>query len=128
MVHFSYVCVFIHTRASGSNDTTTLTRKVLYSTLVMHSSKSPVMMTQSRVAHRSKVPPGQPDHLSTRGPYHSTMYVHTLRTCFTATLRLGSCTGQACRAGPWAGPGFNDILRAGPGAGLKLAGRARAGK
>ena len=31
---------------------------------------------------------------------------------------------------PWAGPGFSDILQAGPGAGLKLAGRdqARAGK
>ena len=28
--------------------------------------------------------------------------------------------------GLWAGPGFNDILRAGPGAGLKLAGPGRA--
>ena len=47
---------------------------------------------------------------------------------------LGSCTGRASARGPgWPaahGPGFNDILQAGPGAGLKLAGpgRARAGK
>ena len=43
-------------------------------------------------------------------------------------LGLGPRAGPA--RGPWAGPGFNDILRAGPGAGLKLAGpgRARAGK
>ena len=48
---------------------------------------------------------------------------------------VGSCTGRASARGPGqpigrAGPGFYDILRAGPGAGLKLAGsgRARAGK
>ena len=41
---------------------------------------------------------------------------------------IGSCTGRASAAGR-AGPGFYDILRAGPGAGLILAGpgRARAG-
>ena len=41
---------------------------------------------------------------------------------------LGPWAGPA--RSPWAGPGLYDILRAGPGAGLKLAGpgRARAGK
>ena len=41
---------------------------------------------------------------------------------------LGPRAGPA--RSPWAGPGFYDILWAGPGAGLKLAGpgRARAGK
>ena len=41
---------------------------------------------------------------------------------------LGPRAGPA--RSPWTGPGFNDILRAGPGVGLKLAGpgRARAGK
>ncbi len=33
---------------------------------------------------------------------------------------LGPRARPACS--PWAGPGFNDILRAGPGAGLTLAG------
>ena len=33
---------------------------------------------------------------------------------------LGPRAGPACS--PWAGPAFYDILRAGPGAGLKLAG------
>ena len=43
-----------------------------------------------------------------------------------AVYMLGSCTGRASARGP----GLNDILRAGPGKGLKRAGpgRARAGK
>ncbi len=44
---------------------------------------------------------------------------------------IGFCTGRASARGPGrAEPGFNYIVRAGPGAGLKLAGpgRARAGK
>ena len=47
---------------------------------------------------------------------------------------VGCCTGRAPAREPGRpaahGPGLNDILRAGPGAGLKLAGpgRARAGK
>ena len=49
------------------------------------------------------------------------------------TLQTGLCVGHwlsgVSTRVPWAGPGFNDILRAGPDAGLKLAGpgRARAG-
>ena len=38
---------------------------------------------------------------------------------------LGPRAGPA--RNPWAGPGLNDILRAGPGAGLKFAGPGRAG-
>ena len=47
--------------------------------------------------------------------------------------KIGSCTGRASARGPGqpaahgpAGPGFYDIFRAGPGAGLKLAGPGRA--
>ena len=55
-------------------------------------------------------------------------------TDFMVATRVLHGPGLGPRAGParspWAGPGFYDILRAGPGAGLKLAGpgRARAGK
>ena len=73
-----YVCMFIHNRHSGP-------WKVLYSTILRHSSTSPDTMTQSCVAHRSQVPPGLPDHLSTRGA--ASRHVHTPRTSFTATLR-----------------------------------------
>ena len=51
-----------------------------------------------------------------------------------ASIRVLHGPGLGPRAGParspWAGPGLNDILQDGPGAGLKLAGpgRARAGK
>ena len=52
----------------------------------------------------------------------------------TPVTRVLHGPGLGPRAGParspWAGPGFNDMLRAWPGAGLKLVGpgRARAGK
>ena len=42
--------MFIHTRPGGSNDITHLTCKVIYSTLVSHSSKSPDMTSQSCVS------------------------------------------------------------------------------
>ena len=59
------------------------------------------------------------------------VYANTLRVLHTRVLH-GPGIGPRARPArsPWAGPGFYDILRAGPGAGLKLAGpsRARAGK
>ena len=74
------------------------------------------------------------------GFYSTPVSISELRTsnhCMVLWKPVGSCTGRASARGPGqpaahgpGGPGFYDILRAGPGAGLKFAGpgRARAGK
>ena len=74
-------------------------------------------------------------------------WAHMITRCFIMCRRnkqnysraskLVSCTGRASARGPGrptahgqgrAGPGLYDMLRAGPGAGLKLAGPGRGGK
>ena len=49
------------------------------------------------------------------------MYLNTMFDAVRVTTRVLHGPGLGPRAGParspWAGPGFNDILRAGPGAG-----------
>ena len=63
--------------------------KSIYSTLVTDSSKSRHTITQPCVAHRPKVTPGQPDHLSTRGAVSR----HDVRPHTTFTVRTGEERG-----------------------------------
>ena len=54
------VCTFIHTGPSGSNDTTSFTRKVHAFVTNSSSLMSPNNITQSCVAHRLRVSPCRP--------------------------------------------------------------------
>ena len=60
------VSKFIHNRPSGSNDTTEIDKQSTCMHLTQVSSV--FLITQSCVAHRPTVPPGQPDIMPTRGP------------------------------------------------------------
>ena len=67
------VCMFIHDRPSGSNDTTdiynqTTCIRMLHKIVSLLENTVNTVNTVSCVAHRRPVPPGQPDHMPTRGP------------------------------------------------------------
>ena len=65
--------MFIHDRPSGSNDTTdiynqTTCIRMLHKIVSLLENTVNTVNTVSCVAHRRPVPPGQPDHMPTRGP------------------------------------------------------------
>ena len=67
-----FPCMFIHGRPSGSNGTTdiynqTTCKRMLHKNR-QSSRKQSTQSTQSSVALRRPVPPGQPDHMPTRCP------------------------------------------------------------
>ena len=89
-VYTSSLLLFIHTRPGGSNDTTTLTVKVLYSTLV-RIRQSLLTLLHSHVSHtfKSASSPARSsvDESSSLTPQRRPTSTHHEQLSFTASLR-----------------------------------------